>query len=116
MNYQAIDAWWWPFLFILVAGWFATDVWRYTGVLLGRRLSDTSQFFVLVRAVATALVAAVIARLVVFPSGVLAETALTLRIGAAVIGFVAFLLGRQRIAVGVGTALAILLAGMMMGF
>ena len=42
MNFTAIDAWWWPYLFILIAGWFATDIWRYAGVLLGRKLDETS--------------------------------------------------------------------------
>lgn len=115
MSYSSIDAGWWPFVYILVAGWFATDFWRYAGVLLGRRLSETSQAFVFVRAVATALVAAVISRLILFPSGSLAETALALRLGAALVGFVAFLLAGQRIAVGIGVALLVLVGGMLAG-
>lgn len=115
MSFSSIDAGWWPFVYILVVGWFATDFWRYAGVLLGRRLSDTSQAFVLVRAIATALVAAVISRLILFPSGSLAETALALRLGAAVVGFAAFLLVGQRIAVGIGVALLVLVAGMVAG-
>ena len=116
MTYTAFDAWWWQFAFILIAGWLATDLWRFAGVLLGRRLSETSQFFVLVRCIATALVAAVISRLVLFPSGSLAQTAVALRIVAAAAGFGAFLLAGQRIAVGVGTAIAVLLTGMAAGF
>jgi hypothetical protein len=115
MSYTSIDAGWWPFVYILVAGWFATDFWRYAGVLLGRRLSETSQAFVFVRAVATALVAAVISRLILFPSGSLAETALLLRLSAAVIGFIAFLLVGQRMSVGIGVALLVLVAGMLAG-
>lgn len=116
MSYFALDAWWWPFVFILVAGWLATDVWRWLGVLIGNRLDETSQALVLVRAIATALVAAVIARLIVFPSGALAETALALRLIAAALGFLAFQMAGQRIVVGVGVALAVLLAGMGAGF
>lgn len=116
MSYSALDAWWWPFVFILVAGWLATDVWRWLGVFIGNRLDETSQALVLVRAIATALVAAVIARLIVFPSGGLAETALALRIGAAALGFAAFQLAGQRIIAGVGVALAVLVAGMSAGF
>lgn len=115
MSFSSIDAGWWPFVYILIAGWFATDFWRYAGVLLGRRLSETSEAFVFVRAVATALVAAVISRLILFPSGSLAETALFLRLGAAVIGFVAFLLAGQRIGVGIGVALLVLVGGMSAG-
>ena len=116
MNFTAIDAWWWPYLFILIAGWFATDIWRYAGVLIGRKLDETSAAFMLVRSIATALVAAVIARLVVFPSGALAETALLLRLGAAIVGFAAFLLAGQKMAVGIGVGLAILVTGMLLGF
>lgn len=115
MTFTSNNAEWWPFAFILIAGWFATDAWRFAGVVLGRRLSETSQIFLLVRSVATALVAAVIARLVVFPSGALADTALGLRMAAAAIGFVAFLAGGQRVAVGVGVSVAVLAAGMLAG-
>jgi len=72
MTFDAIEAWWWPFLFILVAGWLATDAWRFLGVYLGGRISEDSDFLVLVRTIATALVAAVIGNLIVFPNGVLA--------------------------------------------
>jgi hypothetical protein len=116
VSFGAFDTWWWPYLFILTAGWFASDIWRFAGVLLGRRLSETSQAFILVRAIATALVAAVISRLILFPSGALADTAPALRIGAAAAGFLAFLLTGKRIAVGVITAIAVLLAGIMLGF
>lgn len=116
MSFSSVEGDWWPFLYILIVGWFATDFWRFAGVLLGRRLSETSQAFVLVRAVATALVAAVIARLILFPSGSLADTAPALRIGAAIIGFVAFLAAGQRIAIGVGASILVLVAGMIGGF
>ncbi|TCD13222.1 AzlD domain-containing protein [Oricola cellulosilytica] len=116
MTYVSLDAWWWPFVFILFAGWLATDIWRFAGVLLGRKLSDTSDAFILVRSVATALVAAVIARLILFPSGALGETTLLLRVGAAAIGFLAFMAGGQRIGVGVGVSLVVLLGGMAAGY
>ncbi|MCI5076999.1 AzlD domain-containing protein [Oricola sp.] len=116
MTFSGIDAWWWPYLFILIAGWFATDFWRYAGVLVGRRLNEGSQAFEFVRAVATALVAAVISRLILFPTGALAETGVVLRIVAAVLGFAAFKLAGQRVVVGVGVSLAALAAGMVLGF
>ena len=71
MTFDAFDAWWWPYLFILVGGWLATDAWRFLGVYLGGRLRDDTDALVLVRALATALVAAVIGNLIVFPSGAL---------------------------------------------
>lgn len=112
MTFEAIDAWWWPFLFILVAGWLATDAWRFLGVFLGGRIAEDSDMLVLVRAVATALVAAVIANLVVFPGGGLAETPLALRLGAVLAGFAVYLVAGKRVLVGVLVAEAVLLAGL----
>jgi hypothetical protein len=103
----------WPYLFIAVAGWLATDVWRWLGVLLGNRLLDDSVLLIWVRAVATALVAAVIARLILFPAGALEATPVALRIGAAAVGFLAFLAFRQRVIVGILVSEAVLFAGLL---
>jgi hypothetical protein len=112
MTFTAIDAWWWPYLFILIAGWLATDVWRYLGVYFGGRISDDSEALVLVRCIATALVAAVIGNLVVFPSGALVDTALWLRAAAMLAGFVAYLATRKSVLVGIVAAEAVLLGGL----
>lgn len=112
MTYFGSDAWWWPFVFILVAGWLATDAWRYLGVYLGGRIRDDSEALVLVRAIATALVAAVIGNLILFPSGELASTSTALRISSALAGFIAFLVARKTVIVGIVVAEAILLAGL----
>ena len=116
MMFEAFDNWWWPFLFVLIAGGLATDVWRFLGVHFGGRISEESEALVFVRAVATALVAAVIGNLVVFPSGSLAETALALRIGAAVAGFAVYLVSGKRMLVGIVTGEAVLCAGMAAGW
>lgn len=103
----------WPFLVILVAGWLATDFWRWLGVLAGNRLQEGSEALHWVRAVATALVMAVTAKLVVFPTGVLEASPLWLRLTAAGVGFAAFLLSGQRVIVGVVVPLTILGAGLL---
>lgn len=115
MTYSALDAWWWPYLFILIAGFVATDVWRFLGVYLGGRISEDSDLLVLVRAVATALVAAVIGNLIVFPTGALAASSLALRVGAALAGFVAYLVFRKRVLIGIIVAEAVLAAGLFAG-
>jgi hypothetical protein len=115
MTFFSFDHWWWPFLFILFAGWLPTDVWRYLGVALGGRMEEGSDVLVLVRAVATALVAAVVANLLVFPSGALAATSPALRIGAAAIGFAAYLVGDKRMIVGIATAEVLLCLGLWLG-
>lgn len=102
----------WPYVVIIVAGWLATDMWRWLGVIAGNRLQEGSEALNWVRAVATALVMAVTAKLVVFPSGMLEASPLWLRLAAAGLGFAAFLLSGQRVIVGVVVPLAILGAGL----
>uniref|UniRef100_A0A7C1PFD7 AzlD domain-containing protein n=1 Tax=Agrobacterium albertimagni TaxID=147266 RepID=A0A7C1PFD7_9HYPH len=103
----------WPYIVIIVAGWLATDIWRWLGVLAGNRLQEGSEALNWVRAVATALVMAVTAKLVVFPTGTLESSPLWLRLVAAALGFAAFLLAGQRVIVGVLVPLAILGAGLL---
>ncbi|MES0881735.1 AzlD domain-containing protein [Roseibium sp. SCP14] len=105
------DTWWWPFVMILVAGWFATDVWRWIGVFAGGRLREDSEVLIWVRCVATALVAGLISKLILFPQGILAETPLWLRLVATGLGFGAFFLSRQRVIVGVLAAEVCLIGG-----
>ncbi|PHP65060.1 branched-chain amino acid transport [Zhengella mangrovi] len=107
-------AWWWPYVFIVLAGWLPTDVWRWAGVALGGRLDETSRWMVLVRCVATALVAAVIGNLVVYPQGPLGDLPVALRIGALAAGFAAYLLAGKRMIAGILTAEAALFAGVLL--
>ncbi|WP_112830152.1 AzlD domain-containing protein [Rhizobium cremeum] len=102
---------WWPYVVILVAGWLATDIWRWLGVVAGNRLAEGSEALLWVRAVATALVMAVTSKLIVFPTGSLEHTPLWMRLGAAGIGFLAFLLAGERVVVGVVVSLALLALG-----
>ena len=115
MTFDAVDAWWWPFLFILIAGWLATDSWRFLGVFLGGRISEDSEALVFVRCVATALVAAVVAGLILTPNGALADTPILLRAGAAIAGFAAYLAAGKRMIVGIVVAEALLVGGMLWG-
>jgi hypothetical protein len=114
IGYETFDAWWWPYAFIAVAGWLATDIWRWLGVLIGNRLKEDSAALTWVRAVATALVAAVIAKLIVYPTGALSETPVWLRLAAVSIGFAAFLVGGKRIWIGIATALGLLICGQLL--
>jgi hypothetical protein len=103
--------WWWPFVMILVAGWLATDAWRWLGVFASGRLREDGELLIWVRCVATALVAGVISKLILFPQGVLAETPLWLRLAAVGFGFAAYFVSKQRVVVGVLAAELFLLAG-----
>jgi branched-subunit amino acid transport protein len=112
VTFDAFGAWWWPYLFILIAGWLATDMWRFLGVYIGGRLSEESGLLVLVRCVATALVAAVIGNLIIFPGGSVAAMPIALRLAAVVAGFAAYLGSGKRVLVGIVAGEAVLLGGL----
>ncbi len=100
-----------PYLFILLAGWLATDIWRWLGVLAGNRLHDDSEALNWVKAVATALIAGVIGNLILFPSGALATVPVTLRATAAALGWAAFMTAGKSVLAGVVVAELVLVAG-----
>ncbi|MBN9052999.1 MAG: AzlD domain-containing protein [Rhizobiales bacterium] len=103
----------WPYVYIAVAGWLATDFWRWAGVLVGNRIDERSELLNWVRAVATALVAAVIAKMIFFPTGTLTSSPLWLRLGAVAFGAAAFFLGgRFRQILGIAAAIAFLATGL----
>lgn len=116
MTLDSIDAWWWPYLFIVVGGWAATYPFRFLGVYLGGRIRDDSDILVLVRAVATALVAAVIGNFICFPTGAAADTTLVLRLCAAAAGFAAYFFLGRGVLTGIIVAEAIFVAGIYAGF
>ncbi|WP_075288853.1 AzlD domain-containing protein [Pararhizobium arenae] len=108
---------WWPYVFIAVAGWLATDIWRWLGVVAGNRLREDSEALNWVRAVATALVAAVVAKLILYPTGVLETSPLWLRLGSIAVGAAAFFAAAQKPAVGIAAAILTLATGLyMLGF
>jgi branched-subunit amino acid transport protein len=78
------------FASIAVAGFAVTYAWRLLGVLAVKRIDPESDVLLWVRALATALVAALVVRLVVSPSGPLAETTELARFGALAAGIAVF--------------------------
>lgn len=113
MNWDSLSTWWWPFLFILLAGALPTYLFRLMGVLVGGHVREDSEALVLVRCVATALVAGVIAQLILYPNGELANSPLWLRVGSAITGFAAFLVTGKRLLVGVLVAEILLVSGLL---
>lgn len=91
----------WSYLFLFVAGFCATQPWRYLGVFLSRGVSEDAEILVWVRAVSTALVAGLVARMVLLPAGALAGVVLNVRIGAFLFGCCVFILLRNSLAAGV---------------
>jgi hypothetical protein len=100
-----------PYLALILVGFLPNEVWRVLGLVLVRGLDEDSQIIVWVRAVATAILAGVMAQLIMTTTGALAAIPLFVRIGAAALGFAAFLVARRSVFVGVLVGETIFLAG-----
>lgn len=88
----------------------AHEPWRWVGMFLGRNLDIESDLFRWVRAVSTALVAALVMRLLIFPAGALQDVSMSVRAVAMAAGLVLFFASGRRIAVGVLGAAGVLVA------
>jgi len=96
---------------LFIAGVIPNQIWRMFGVLFGGGIDEGSELLVWVRAVATAILAGVIAQIVVQPPGALASVPDVLRYAAVVAGFLAFISIRKSILAGVACGEIVLIAG-----
>src|SRR6476620_2337728 len=88
-------------LVLVIAGFLPNEVWRMLGLWLGGGIDEESELLVWVRAVATAILAGVIAQILVLPPGALASIPAPLRYGAVAVGLVVFMAARRSIVAGV---------------
>jgi hypothetical protein len=100
-----------PYLVLIVAGFLPNEVWRMLGIVVAHGLDESSELIVWVRAIATALLAGVVAKIILFPPGGLADVRLAVRLVAIAVGFLAFLLVRRSVFVGVLAGEAALILG-----
>jgi hypothetical protein len=100
-----------PYLVLIAAGFLPNEVWRMLGIVVAHGLDEGSQLVIWVRAVATGLLAGVVAKIILFPPGGLADVRLTVRLAAIAIGFAAFLLMRRSVLAGVLVGEAVLILG-----
>jgi hypothetical protein len=100
-----------PYVALVLLGFLPSEMWRWLGIVLGRGLDEKSEIIQWVRAVAVALVAGVVARIVLFPPGALASVPLGVRLTAITCGFLAFLFVRRSPFAGVLAGEAVLVAG-----
>ena len=99
------------YLALVLVGFLPNEIWRWLAVIFSRGLDEGAEILVWVRAVATAILAGVIAKLTLFAPGVLATVPTPIRVGAVVVGFLAFLLIRRSVFAGVLAGEAALIAG-----
>ena len=98
-------------LVLVIAGFLPNEVWRMLGLWLGGGVDEGSEVLIWVRAVATAILAGVIAQILVQPPGALAGVPDWLRYSAVAAGFAFFMLTRRSIFAGVVCGEIVLVAG-----
>ncbi|MCC5977044.1 MAG: AzlD domain-containing protein [Salinarimonas sp.] len=91
----------WPYLVLIMVGFLPSEVWRALGVVVSRGLDERSEIIVWVRAVATTLLAAVVMKLLLTPTGALAAAPILARFGAVVAGVGVYFLARRSVIAGV---------------
>lgn len=98
---------------VVLVGFLPTEVWRTLAVLAGRRVEAGSEVFLWVKAVAAALLAAVVARLLFDPAAPLQVVPLAVRLAAVAGGVLAFMLTRRSVFVGVLVGEALLVGAIL---
>jgi hypothetical protein len=109
MTGDALAGAWWPYLLVIVIGFLPSEIWRVLAVFLSRGLDEQSEILQWVRAVAIALLAGVIAKLLFTPPGALATVPLAGRLVPIAIGVAGYAVTRRAI-VGVLSGEAALVA------
>jgi hypothetical protein len=99
------------YLMLILVGFLPNEVWRMLGIVAARGLDENSEIVTWVRAVATAVLAGVIARILLLPPGALADVPIAVRLAAIAFGFLVFLLARRSVFAGVVAGEAVLVAG-----
>lgn len=101
---------WTAVMIVVLVGFLPTEVWRMLALVAGRQVEEGSEVFHWVKAVATALLAAVVARLVFAPTGLIVAVQLALRLAALAGGVLGFYLMRRSVFAGVVVGELILIA------
>jgi hypothetical protein len=99
------------FMLLVLVGFLPNEIWRMLGLAAARGIDEESEVFLLARAVATAVLAGVIAKIVLFPPGVLATVPPQVRLGAIGCGLATFLLLRRSVLAGVLVGEVVLVGG-----
>ena len=95
---------------LVLASALATYLWRGLGVLLSGRIAVAGELFSWIACVAYAMVAGLVARILVMPTGMIAETVLVDRLIACVLALVAYHLSRRNLLIGVSVGVGIIMA------
>ena len=83
-------------LVILVTS-FATYLSRFLGVISSEKIKETSKIFKWFNCIAYATLAALIARMIIFPAGVLSESAILYRLVVIIAAILLFLITKRNL-------------------
>ena len=98
------------YVLLVLVGFLPSEIWRMIGLVAARGIDEESEFFMWARAVAIAVLAGVIAKIIVLPPGTLAGVPLGIRLVAIACGFVTYLaVGRSVFAGVIGGEIALIL-------
>lgn len=95
---------------LVIACSIATYFWRGLGVLLSGRIRVDGEIFKWITCVAYAMVAGLVSRILVMPTGMLAETMFIDRFAACVLALAAYHLTRRNLLVAVAVGVAAMMA------
>ena len=99
------------YVLLVLVGFLPNEIWRMLGLVVARGIDEDSELFMWARAVATAVLAGVIAKIIIFAPGALADVPLVIRLGAIACGFAVFLLVRRSVFAGVLVGEIVLIIG-----
>ena len=83
-------------LVILVTS-FATYLSRFLGVVSSEKINETSKIFRWFNCIAYSILAALIARIVIFPAGILVEANLLIRLFVLTISIIIFIISKKNL-------------------
>jgi Branched-chain amino acid transport protein (AzlD) len=101
----------WPYIVLILVGFLPNEVWRMLGIVVAHGIAEDSELIVWVRAVATAILGGVVAKIVIFAPGALAAMPLGVRLVAMAVGVLAFVLARRSVLADVATGVSVLMLG-----
>lgn len=115
MSHEIWDfAWWsgglWPYLALILFAFIPSEFWRVLSLFIVRGVDPQSEILEWVRAVSTALLAAVVASIIAAPSGALAQAPIGARIGAMALALIVYRLAGRSVFVGVAAGTAAIVA------
>ena len=95
---------------LVVACGLGTYLWRGVGLLISGRVRADSDFFLWAGCVAYAMIAGLTVRIMLLPSGTLAQTLLWERLFACAVALAVYFVVRRNLFVGIAAGFAVLVA------